>query len=174
MEIQERGSCFGIFISIRTVLPLVAFFLVLYDSISFSESSKLSHSSFLLLYCFCIQQTARIVYIADFNVTIKFLPHFSFLSFFVASKYATLLARVLVICFIIFLSAFSHSSAFPRLEIVPMVKIIPFSLPDITDHAWIVLTFCSLFPPNSLLSGEEWRLKKIDPTKDSLQPCLAN
>ena len=87
MAIQERGSCFGKFISVRTILPSLAFFLVL-----FSESSRLSNTSFLLLYFLFIQQTTRIVYIADLNVIMEFLPHFSFLSFF-ASKYATLFKR---------------------------------------------------------------------------------
>ena len=67
---QARGSCFGIFISIRILLPSAAFLLVLWDSIS--ESS----SSFLHLDCLCIWQT--VVYIRDFNVKIPFLALFFF------------------------------------------------------------------------------------------------
>ena len=120
--IQDRGSCFGNFINIRTLLPSLAFLLLLEDSYLFSQSSLASNSSFLHLDCLCIKQIARIMLRADFNVTITFLPDFPFLPFF-ASKYARLLARVLVICCSIFRSAFSHSSVSPKIELVPIVKI---------------------------------------------------
>ena len=120
--IQDRGSCFGNFINIRTLLASLAFLLLLEDSYLFSQSSLAFNSSFLHLDCLCIKQIARIMLRADFNVTITFLPDFPFLPFF-ASKYARLLARVLVICCSIFRSAFSHSSVSPKIELVPIVKI---------------------------------------------------